>query len=146
MFVVKLIAVQIKEFHKNLTKVMLRDHASALNLWHVLEKTYDKTGDRESTDASIDWLVETSHCKEMLDQGEDRLNKFKVIISSMTQNERKDEKLLHNPERIKRIAAGSGTTEHDVHMLISQFNKMKKLFNTFKNDRSFKKRFAKFGV
>ncbi len=84
--------------------------------------------------------------KEMLDQGEDRLNKFKVIISSMTQNERKDEKLLHNPERIKRIAAGSGTTEHDVHMLISQFNKMKKLFNTFKNDRSFKKRFAKFGV
>ncbi len=84
--------------------------------------------------------------KEMLDQGEDRLNKFKVIISSMTQNERKDERLLHNPDRIKRIAAGSGTTEHDVHMLISQFNKMKKMFNTFKNDRSFRKRFAKFGV
>ncbi len=84
--------------------------------------------------------------KEMLDQGEDRLNKFKVIISSMTQSERKDERLLHNPDRIKRIAVGSGTSEHDVHMLISQFNKMKKMFNTFKNDRGFRKRFAKFGA
>jgi hypothetical protein len=67
-FIIELIAVQIQEFHEDLTKVMLGDHASALDLWHILEKTYDKTGYRKSTDTSVDRLVETSHGKEMLDQ------------------------------------------------------------------------------
>ena len=64
---VELIAVQIKELHEYFTEMMFGDHASALNLGHVLEKTYDETGDRESTDTSIDRFIETSHCKEMLD-------------------------------------------------------------------------------
>jgi signal recognition particle subunit SRP54 len=84
--------------------------------------------------------------KELVEKGEERMGKFKVIISSMTKEERKDDRLLHDSSRIRRIAKGSGTTEKDVHDLISDFNKMKKVFNNFKNDRSFKKRMKQFGV
>ncbi len=80
--------------------------------------------------------------KEVMEQGEDKLKKYKVIIASMTKEERSNERILHNPGRIKRIAKGSGTTEKDVHQLISDFNKMRKMFGTLKNDRSFRKRFA----
>ncbi len=82
--------------------------------------------------------------KEMLDESEEKLKKYKVIIGSMTKAERQDEKLLHDPKRVSRIAAGSGTTINDVHKMVSDFNKMKKMFNSLKNDRNFKKRFAKF--
>jgi signal recognition particle subunit SRP54 len=79
--------------------------------------------------------------KETLDQGEEKLKKYKVIIASMTKEERKNERLLHDPKRIARIAGGSGTSEKDVRSMISEFNKMKKLFGSIKNDRGFKKRF-----
>ncbi|MGD0728922.1 MAG: signal recognition particle receptor subunit alpha [Candidatus Micrarchaeaceae archaeon] len=82
--------------------------------------------------------------KDLVEQGEEKLKKYKVIIASMTKEERKREKLLHDSKRIARIANGSGTTEKDVHQMISEFNKMKKVFDNLKNDRGFKKRFAKF--
>ena len=80
--------------------------------------------------------------KEVAEQGEEKLNRYKVIIASMTKEERSNERILHNPARIRRIAKGSGTTEKDVHQLISDFNKMKKMFDNLKNDRTFRKRFA----
>ena len=79
--------------------------------------------------------------KELVEQGGEKLNKYRIIISSMTKAERNDEKLLHQPGRVARIARGSGTTEKDVHALVSDFNKMKKMFGMFKNDRNIKKRF-----
>jgi signal recognition particle subunit SRP54 len=79
--------------------------------------------------------------KELVEQGGEKLNRYRIIISSMTKAERNDEKLLHQPGRVARIAKGSGTTEKDVHALVSDFNKMKKMFGMFKNDRGMKKRF-----
>ena len=79
--------------------------------------------------------------KEMIEQSEGKLKKYKAIIGSMTKEERNNEKLLHQPGR---IAKGSGVSERDVHMLISDFNKMKKLFKSFKNDRGIMKKFSKF--
>jgi signal recognition particle subunit SRP54 len=83
--------------------------------------------------------------KDVVEQGEVKLQKYKVIISSMTKEERKNERLLHDHKRITRIANGSGTTEKEIHSLISEFNKMKKIFDNMKNDRSFRKKFAKLG-
>ncbi len=80
--------------------------------------------------------------KDVIDSGEEKLKKDKVIISSMTPEERRDERLLHQPGRVARIAKGSGMEEKDVHQLISDFNKMKKLFNSMKNDRSLKRKFG----
>ena len=82
--------------------------------------------------------------KDALETGEAKLKKYEYIISSMTKAERKNEKLLRDGKRIERIAKGSGTTEKDVRGLISDFNKMKKMADMFKNDRTMKKRLSKF--
>ncbi|MGC8547894.1 MAG: signal recognition particle receptor subunit alpha [Candidatus Micrarchaeia archaeon] len=80
--------------------------------------------------------------KDLMDQSEEKMKKYKAIIDSMTNEERNDERLLSQPGRIKRIAKGSGVSEQDVRRLISDFNKMKKLYAQFKNDRSLRKRFS----
>ncbi|MDE1767969.1 MAG: signal recognition particle receptor subunit alpha [Candidatus Micrarchaeota archaeon] len=82
--------------------------------------------------------------KEALETGETKLKKFENIISSMTKEERRSEKLLREHGRIARIARGSGTTEKDVRELITDFNKMKKMADLMKNDRMMKKQLSKF--
>ncbi|ASI13369.1 signal recognition particle subunit SRP54 [Candidatus Mancarchaeum acidiphilum] len=82
--------------------------------------------------------------KELIDQSEEKLKKYRVIIASMTNDERNDEKLLHNPSRVHRIALGSGTAESDVRSMIADFNKMKKSFNMLKNSRDIRKIFPGF--
>ncbi len=82
--------------------------------------------------------------KDMVEKGEEKLQRYKVIIGSMTKEERKNGKLLHDHNRVSRIAKGSGRSEKEVHELVSDFNKMKKMFDSLKNDRNFKKKFAKF--
>ena len=79
--------------------------------------------------------------KEVMEQGEAKLKRYKYIIASMTQKERKNERIIHEHGRVQRIAMGSGTSEKEVRQMISEFNKMKKTFGMLKNDRNFKKRF-----
>lgn len=82
--------------------------------------------------------------KDVIEKGEEKLKKYSVIISSMTKEERKNEKLVHNISRITRIAKGSGTSEKEVHELLADFNKMKKMMGMFKNDRALKSKFSKY--
>ncbi len=82
--------------------------------------------------------------KDVIEKGEEKLVKYKSIIGSMTTEERENDKLVHNPSRISRIAKGSGRSEKEVRELLSDFNKMKKMFGMVKNDRSLRKRFSKF--
>lgn len=80
--------------------------------------------------------------KDVIEQSEEKLKKYKYIISSMTKEERANEHLLHESGRISRIAGGSGTTERDVRELIANFNKMKKSYKMLKNDRNMKRFFT----
>ena len=82
--------------------------------------------------------------KEAIEQSEAKMKKYKAIISSMTPEERKDERLMHDASRIKRVAKGSGTTEKDVRELLSDFAKMKKLLSAFQNDRNLRGLASKF--
>lgn len=52
------------------------------------------------------------------------LKRIEAIISSMTLEERKDPDILDGSRR-KRIAEGSGTTAHEVNVLLNRFEKMK---------------------
>ncbi len=65
---------------------------------------------------------------------EGRLNKFKVIIQSMTQDEKETPKKI-NRSRIQRIARGSGTDEREVRELIKQYNTMRKMLKQMKGSR-----------
>jgi signal recognition particle subunit SRP54 len=71
----------------------------------------------------------------MMDMAEDRLQKWRVIIQSMTPNERDDPKAF-NSSRIKRVARGSGTSEKEVKELLQQYGMMKKMIKTFRRKRA----------
>ena len=63
-----------------------------------------------------------------IDEGE--IGRIEAIISSMTERERRQPKLL-NASRRKRIAAGSGTSVQDVNRLMKNYEQMKKLMKQF---------------
>ena len=71
---------------------------------------------------------------EMLEVAEDRLEKWRVIIQSMTPKERENPKIL-NASRIRRIARGSGTTEKDVKELLKQYTTMRKMLKTLRRKK-----------
>lgn len=57
---------------------------------------------------------------DMIEKGEKETKKFRVIIQSMTQKERKLPKTI-DESRKKRISLGSGTTVEDVDSLLKRF-------------------------
>jgi len=69
-----------------------------------------------------------------LDVAEERLDRWKYIIESMTVEEREDPKIL-NASRMRRIARGSGTEEREVRELIKQYNAMRKMLRQLKGRR-----------
>ncbi len=66
------------------------------------------------------------------------LEKFRVIMDSMTQEE-KDEPLLLKSSRIRRIAHGSGCSEKDVKELLAQWNRSKKMMRGIRGDRKMRR-------
>ena len=72
--------------------------------------------------------------EEMLNTAEGRLDKWGIIIQSMTPAEKENPKLL-NSSRARRIAHGSGTTEKDVKELLKQYVMMRKMLKMFKHKK-----------
>ena len=56
---------------------------------------------------------------------EDKINEFKVIMSSMTEEEMLNPKIIKQ-SRIQRIARGSGMDENNVKELLRYYNNTKK--------------------
>ncbi|MDO3378807.1 signal recognition particle protein [Geoalkalibacter halelectricus] len=54
------------------------------------------------------------------------LKKIEAIISSMTPQERRDHRILNGSRRM-RIAKGSGTTVHDINVLVKRFSEAQKM-------------------
>ena len=71
---------------------------------------------------------------DKMDIAEDQMKKWRVIIQSMTPDEREEPKIL-SPSRIKRVARGSGTTEKDVKTLLQQYTMAKKMMKTLRRKR-----------
>ncbi len=69
--------------------------------------------------------------KDQLEVGEEKLDSFKVIIDSMTEEERINPEIM-NRSRIQRASRGSGKKEADVRELLKRFKQMKAMFKKFK--------------
>lgn len=82
--------------------------------------------------------------KNVAEEGQAKLKKYEAIIASMTAGERTNERLVREHSRIARIAKGSGTSEKEVKALLTDFAKMKKFYEMFKNDRQINKNLSKF--
>ena len=68
---------------------------------------------------------------DQLDQMEERVSKWRFIIQSMTKEEKADPDLL-NSSRVKRIARGSGWSEHEVKELVKNYKNSKNMMKASK--------------
>ncbi|MBT5614562.1 MAG: signal recognition particle protein [Euryarchaeota archaeon] len=71
-------------------------------------------------------------------QMQNNLDQYRVIMDSMTQEE-KDEPMLLKSSRIRRIARGSGVEEKAVKDLLGHWNKSKKMMRGMKGNRKFRR-------
>jgi signal recognition particle subunit SRP54 len=62
--------------------------------------------------------------QDKLDEMEVKMERWRFIIQSMTNDEKKDPDVV-NESRRKRIARGSGATEGDIKEMIKQYNTSK---------------------
>ncbi len=69
-----------------------------------------------------------------MEMAEDKLKKWKVIIESMTPEEREKPKIF-NSSRTRRVAYGSGTSEKEVKELLKQYSMMKKMMKTLRRKK-----------
>ena len=73
---------------------------------------------------------------EMLNTAEGRLVKWRVMIQSMTSEEKENPKIF-NASRMKRVARGSGTNEKEVKELLKQYVMMRKMLKTMRRQKKF---------
>lgn len=72
--------------------------------------------------------------EEMLNMAEDRLEKWRVMIQSMTKEEKENPKIF-NASRIRRVARGSGTSEKEVKELLKQYSLMRRMMKTLRRKK-----------
>ena len=80
---------------------------------------------------------------EDMQKGEKEMQKMEAIINSMTKRERAKPSII-NPQRKRRIAAGSGTRVEDVNRVLRQFEQMQKMMKQVNNMTRGKKGRKKF--
>lgn len=73
--------------------------------------------------------------EELLEEAEGKMDRWKAIIESMTEEERVNPKVL-NSSRIRRIARGAGVSEGDVRELIKYYEQTVKLLKAMRGRRS----------
>jgi len=69
--------------------------------------------------------------KDQLELGQEKLDSFKVIMDSMTNQELNEPELVTR-SRVERIARGSGKKPEEVRELLKQYRQLKKVFEKFK--------------
>jgi signal recognition particle subunit SRP54 len=71
---------------------------------------------------------------DMLNAAEGRLEKWRVMIQSMTPEE-KDNPKIFNASRIRRVARGSGTGDKEVKELLKQYIMMRRMLKTMRRQK-----------
>lgn len=76
--------------------------------------------------------------QEDMEETQRRLARFKIILGSMTNEEREKPELIQ-ASRIRRIAKGSGVENKDVKEVIRYYNQMKRMMKGFSSDRKMRR-------
>jgi len=77
-----------------------------------------------------------------LEATQEKLRRFKIIMSSMTREELEDPKIVKS-SRVKRIARGSGMKAQDVRALLSHYNTSKRQMKGLLGNRKLRKQLQK---
>ena len=80
--------------------------------------------------------------KGQMQETEGRLEKFKVLMNSMTHEELENPKLIKR-SRIERIAKGSGSDPQEIRELLKHYNKSRKMMSNLGGNRRMQQRMMK---
>ncbi len=72
--------------------------------------------------------------EDMINTAQDRLEKWRVIIQSMTPKERENPKVFSS-SRTRRVARGSGTSEKEVKELLQQYTMMRRMMKQLRRKK-----------
>jgi len=112
----------------------LRQDAFTLEDFRDQIRQIKKLGSLEQILGLIPGLGKMKQLKNMGGADEAELKKIEAIINSMTREERQNHLIL-NASRRRRVAGGSGTTVADVNSLIKNFNQTRKMMKQFSQGR-----------
>lgn len=121
-------AKEIEELHELSPEEILQGEFN-LEIFYQQLKATKKMGPLNKVAEMLGMKMQVP--KEILETTEEKLDSFKVIMDSMTKQEKQNPDLL-NHKRIERIAKGSGKSEANVRELLKQFKQMQKVFKRFK--------------
>jgi signal recognition particle subunit SRP54 len=79
---------------------------------------------------------------EDMDSTENKMEKFKIIMDSMTEEEMNDPSIIRST-RVRRIARGSGVENKDVKELLKYYNVMKRTMKGISGNRKMQKNLMK---
>jgi len=80
--------------------------------------------------------------KGQAEETQKRLEKFKVLMNSMTKEELENPKLIKR-SRIERIALGSGSDTQEIRELLKQYNQSRKMMSNLGGNRRMQQRMMK---
>ena len=80
--------------------------------------------------------------KGQVEETQKRLEKFKVLMSSMTKEELENPKLIKR-SRINRIAIGSGSDPQEIRDILKQYNQSRKMMSNIGGNRRMQQKMMK---
>ncbi|PIN75946.1 signal recognition particle protein [Candidatus Woesearchaeota archaeon CG10_big_fil_rev_8_21_14_0_10_36_11] len=128
---------------KDMQAKFLKGEFNLIDLYEQM-KAMKKMGSFKKIMGMIPGMGSMKLPKEMLDVQEGKLEKWKIAMDSMTQEELESPDVM-NTERIDRISAGSGIKIGEVRELLKQYKQSKKMLKMFKGEKDIGKMMKRMG-
>ncbi len=131
-----------KEQTDKLTKNLLEGKFNLVDLYEQLN-SMKKLGPLSKVLEMIPGIGNMGIPKEMLDNQEGKIEKFGIILKSMTKKELEDPDIIDS-QRIERISKGSGCSINEIKDLLKQYKQSKKVMKLMKGTSDPNKLMKKF--
>ncbi|MEM2115659.1 MAG: signal recognition particle receptor subunit alpha [Candidatus Woesearchaeota archaeon] len=118
---------------KELEKRIESGEFNLMDFYFQLE-TVKKFGSLGKLFSMIPGLSSLSLPKELINQQEETLEKWKYALQSFTFEELRNPEII-NESRINRVSKGSGVKKEEIKLLIKQYKQMSKLLRMFKSNK-----------
>ena len=126
---------------KDMQDKFLKGDFNLLDLYNQM-KSLKKMGSFKKIMGMIPGMSNMNMPKEMLDVQEGKLEKWKIAMDSMIQEELEEPDKI-GADRVGRIAAGSGSSIKEVRELLKQHRQSKKMMKMFKGEKDMNKMMKK---
>lgn len=125
-----------KEEAEDLGKKLMKGEFNLIDLYEQM-KAMKKMGPLSKVMEMVPGMGQLKMPKEMLDNQEVKIDKWRHMMDSMTKEELENPEVI-NAKRMERIAKGSGVEVSEVRELVKQYRKSKKMMKKFKGKKGMK--------